>query len=88
MHYFFILGCPASSLLRGLSLLAANGGYSPAVVCALLVVVASLLEQSTGSRAQAQELWCTGLAALQYVGLSWIRDQTCVSRIGRRILYH
>ena len=28
----------------------------------------------TGSWAQAQKLWCTGLAALQHLGSSWIRD--------------
>ena len=38
-----------------------------------------------GSRAQAQELWYT---ALWHGGSSWIRDQTHVSCIGRRILYH
>ena len=40
------------------------------------------------SRAQAQELWCTGLVAPWHVGSSWIRDQTLVSCIGRWILYH
>ena len=40
-----------------------------------------------GSRAQAQQLWCTGLAAPRHVGSSWIRDQTGVSCIGRQILY-
>ena len=40
------------------------------------------------SRAQAQSLWCTGggLVAPPYVGSSWIRDQTCVSCTGRKIL--
>ena len=41
-----------------------------------------------GSRAQAQQLWCTGLVALQQVGSSWTRALTCVSCIGRRILNH
>ena len=41
-----------------------------------------------GSRAQAQLLWCTGLVALQHVGSSRTRDQTCVPCIGRRILNH
>ena len=40
------------------------------------------------SRAQAQQLLCLGLVALRHVGPSWIRDQTCVSCIGRQILYH
>ena len=29
-----------------------------------------------------------GLAAWRHVGSSWIRDSTCVSCIGRQILYH
>ena len=37
---------------------------------------------------QAQQLCCMGLAALHYVGSSWVRDQTRVSCIGRQILYH
>ena len=32
---------------------------------------------------QAQQLCCMGLAALHYVGSSWVRDQTRVSCIGR-----
>ena len=39
-----------------------------------------------GSRAQAQELWCTGLAAPQHVGSSRTRARTRVPCIGRRIL--
>ena len=38
----------------------------------------------SGFRAQAQQLWSTGLVAPKYVGSSLIRDQTCVSWI----LYH
>ena len=34
------------------------------------------------------ELWYTGLAAAQHIGSSQPRDWTCVSYIGRRILYH
>ena len=41
-----------------------------------------------GSRAQAQQLWPMGLVALQYVGSSQSRVQTCVPCIGRRILNH
>ena len=41
-----------------------------------------------GSRAQAQQLWSTGLAALWHVGSSPIRDGTGVSCIGRWALYH
>ena len=41
-----------------------------------------------GSRAQAQQLWCTGLVALRHVGSSCTRARTCVPCIGRRILNH
>ena len=41
-----------------------------------------------GSRLQAQQLWCTGLVALWHVESSQIRDWTCVSCIGRWVLYH
>ena len=41
-----------------------------------------------GSRAQAQQLWCTGLVALWHVGSSTTRDRTCVPCIGRWILNH
>ena len=38
---------------------------------------------SCGSRAQAQKLWCMGLVAPQHMGASQIRNQTCVSCMGR-----
>ena len=41
-----------------------------------------------GSRAQAQQLWHTGLVALRHVGSSWSRDRTHVPCHGRRILNH
>ena len=41
-----------------------------------------------GSRAQAQQLRCTGLVALQQVESSQTRDRTRVPCIGRRILNH
>ena len=44
--------------------------------------------QLPGSRAQGQQLWCTGLVALWHVGSSWIWNQNCVFCIGRQILYH
>ena len=43
---------------------------------------------SQASRAQAQQLWCMGLVALQHVGSSRTRDRTRVPCIGRRILNH
>ena len=52
-----------------------------------LTAVASLVAEHR-SRAQAQQLWHTGLAAPWCVGSSWTRDRTCVSCIGRWILNH
>ena len=40
------------------------------------------------SRAQAQQLWCTGLAAPRHVGSSQTRAQTRVPCIGKRIPNH
>ena len=68
------------------------------VMCGLLTAVASLVLEHwlqahglqqlwlVGSRVQAQQLWCTGLAAPRHVGSSRTRAQTCVPCIGRRIL--
>ena len=42
--------------------------------------------QLTGSRAQAQQLWCRGLAVPQHVRSSQTRDQTHVPCTGRRLL--
>ena len=84
----------------GFVLLAEIKGYSLGGVCGLLIAGASLSVehrlqgaqaqqlQLLGSRAQSPQLWHTGLAALQHVGSSHIRDQTHVSCIGRSILYH
>ena len=40
------------------------------------------------ARAQAQQLWPTGLAAPQHVGSSWIRNRTCVPCIARWMPHH
>ena len=45
------------------------------------------LSQLPGPKAQARQLWPTGLVAL-CVGSSQVRDQTRVSCAGRWILYH
>ena len=42
----------------------------------------------TGSRAQAQQWWRTGLVAPWHMGSSWTRDRTRVPCIGRWILNH
>ena len=44
-YVLFIFGCAGSSLLLGLSLVTASGGYSPVVVCWLLVAVAPLVAE-------------------------------------------
>ena len=41
-----------------------------------------------GSRAQAKQLWCTGLVAPRHVASSWTRDPTHVPCVGRWILNH
>ena len=47
-----------------------------------------LLLQSTGSRAQAQQLWCNGLSVPLHVGSSLTSDGTHVYSTGRWILNH
>ena len=44
--------------------------------------------QLLSSKAQAQQLRCTGLVAQRYASYSQTRDQTCVPCIGRQILIH
>ena len=80
--------------------LVASGGYSLVVVQGFPLCWLLLL-WNRGSkmfklqwlwllraRAQAQQLWDTGSVAIWQVGSSWIRDQVCVSCIGRQTLYH
>ena len=81
---------------EGFSLVAMSGGCSLVALCGfslrcpLLWSVGSRvlgLQQLwlPGSRAQAQQLWCTGLVAPPHVGSSQTRDQTLVPCIGRQI---
>ena len=69
-------------------------GATLVVVSGLLIVVASLAAEqalehvglsscNSGSRAQAQWLWCRGLTVLQHVESTQTRDQTHVPCIGR-----
>ena len=68
LFHLFIFGCVGSSLPRGLSQVAASGGYS-SLWCAGFSLRWILLLRSTGSRCTgfsscgtwAQQLWCTGL---------------------------
>ena len=73
-------------LIRGYSLVTVRGHH-------LLLSTGSRSHwlqhlQLLGSRAQAQQLRCMGLVAPWHVGSSQIRDQSCVSFIGRQILSH
>ena len=79
--------------VRGLSLVAASGGYS-SLRCAGFSLRWLLLLWSTGSRlmgfsscgTQAQQLWCTGLVAPWRVGSFQTRAQTHVPSLAGRFL--
>ena len=78
LHWVFVAA-------RGLSLVAVSGGLLFILVRRLLTAVASLVAEHglqacglqqlwlIGSRAQAQQLWCTGLVAPWHVESSWTR---------------
>ena len=93
--FFFFWLCWVFVAARGLSLVAASGGYS-LLWCAGFSLQWLLLLQSTGSRCTgfsscvrwAQQLWRTGLVAPRHVGSSPTRDRTRVPCIGRWILNH
>ena len=82
----------------GLSPDALSGAYSLVTMCQLLTKAACLVGsksssvhglqqlQLEGSRAQAQQLWSTGLVASWHVESSWTRDRTNVPCIGRQTL--
>ena len=100
--YLFIFGCDPSSLLHWLfsscgeqGLLSSCGAQDsccngfPCRACGQQ----AFPHMSSGvvllrSRAQAQQLWCAGLAASRRVGSSQIRGWTHVSYIGKWVLYH
>ena len=96
----FIFVCAGSSLLHGLfsscrqwGLLSSCGvwashcgGFSCCRVQVLGCVAQQL--QFLSFRAQAQQLWHTGLVAPQHVGSSWIRDGTHISCISGLIIHH
>ena len=102
LNVFYDLFVVALGLLRyvGFLQLQQVGDYS-SLRCAGFALQWLLLLQSPGSRtcglqqlrlsgfrAQAQQLWHVGLVVPWHVVSSWIRDQTHVSCIGRRMLYH
>ena len=78
---FLIFGCAGSPCCQDFSL----AGMRGLVVAAAALVAEYGLQDSRaqqlqlpGSRAQAQQLWLTGFAALWLAGPSRIRDRTCV----------
>ena len=107
LFYFYFWLCWVFVAARGLSLVAASGGYS-SLRCVGFSLWWLLLLRSTGSRcagfsscgtraqqlclvgsrAQAQQLWRTGLVAPRHVGSSRARARTLVPCIGRWILNH
>ena len=99
----FIFGCGGSLLLHGLFSGRSEQGLLFTAVQGLLIAVAYPVAEHRllGLRAsvaaarglsswgvQAQQLWPTGSAAPWHVGSFQTRDGTCVSCIGRQILYH
>ena len=82
--YFWL--CWVFVAARGLSLVAASGGYS-SLRCVRFSLRWLHLLRNTGSRAQAQKLWHTDLVAPRHVGSSRTRDRTRVPCIGKWILF-
>ena len=98
--YLCTFGHAASCCCVGFSVVVVSRGHVPVVVCRFRIELAALVAGHgafgscgpwaqylwlPGPRAQAQQLWCMGLAALWHGGSSRIRDRTRVSCIGRRI---
>ena len=87
---FFFLSVISLRWGKEYSLVVGNKGHSLAAVASL---VENGLSATRASEAAAPSLQSTSsvvvpLAALQHAGSSWIRDRTCVSCIGKWILYH
>ena len=87
--FFFFLAVSGLCCCLDFSPVAASRGYSPRVVCRLLISAASLAVEHglsvvrasvltahglSGGGSQAPQLWRAGLVALRYVGSSQIRD--------------
>ena len=87
-------------MLCGLSLVVEYWGHCHSLVAMLrsLIAVASLVVEHRFQGTQASvvvapgfystDSTVVGLVALRHVGSSWLRDRTCISCIGRWILYH
>ena len=86
LHWVFVAARAFSSHgERGLLLVRSSGSR-----CADFSSCGTRAQQLwlAGSRAQAQQLWCTGLVAPWHVGSSQTRARTCVPCVDRRILNH
>ena len=75
------------------SLLQCNPSCGPRALIGLLSLLWSTRSRThglsgCGSRALAQQLWCTGSVAPRHVGPSQTRDPTRVSSTGRQFLNH
>ena len=81
-YFYLFLACWVVVAARGPSLVEASGGHS-LLRCVGLSLRWLLLLWNTGSRAQDQQLWGTGLDAPRHVGSSQMRAQTHVPCIGR-----
>ena len=100
IFFNFIFGCVGSSLLHagflqlwrvGATLhCGARASHCSGFSCCRAWPLGTQTQQLwlSGSRVQAQQLWCTGLAAPRHVGSSQNRARTRVPYIGRRILNH
>ena len=77
-NHSFISGCSGSWLLCGSPLVVERGGRS------LVVLGGLLLLQSTGPRAQGQQLQSTGFIAPHHVKSSQTRGRTRVPCVGKR----
>ena len=76
------------AIAAGLFSLVAAGRSCPLAGAHWLSLCWLLLSQRVDSRPRAQQFRLMGLVAPRHVGSSQIRDQTCVSCIGRWMLYH
>ena len=84
--FSFTYHCISYLFIFGARAFAVSGGYSVAVVCGLLISVASLVS-SRGSRCSGFSS-SPGLSCPEACGSSWTTDWTCVPCLGRQILIH
>ena len=93
--YLFLVVLDLRWCMWAFSIIATRGDYSRVAVPGLLIVVASLLHNTScthmsfcGCSTRAQQLWPLGLVAPRPVESSWTRGSTCVPCSDRWILIH